>query len=300
MIHRLLLHPLDQPLFSVALRSAGGAVELRINDVPVFRDRGDAALNVTLPINEWLFQGTNEIRLEIAETSDGSPEAEARLEYRRLRQPLKNSLPLGTLRATTDSGVGTLDEGDESHTAASEEAAAGPLATPGAEMEFFWSVNALRSSREHSRLSAATFVLPRPWPVCPWSDGADLREQVNLKYAVRPLVQNFWSCLARRDLDALLKVSAVRAASLEAAYHLGPEELEDALLFPRLLRSSDWAMAALGDEEWQLEIAGQGRLARLVEETSGESPLRLVNENEKIEAVIDAWWAFTHRWSLMR
>ncbi|HEV7403995.1 MAG TPA: hypothetical protein VGO11_13740 [Chthoniobacteraceae bacterium] len=297
MIQRLLLHPGDQPLFSVAVHGRGAPVALRVNDVPVFQEAGAASFHVTLPINEWLFQGVNELRLETAAGPGAAPGAEARLSYRQLRQPLKNAVPLDTLQCEP---TGEPAGGESRGAAFTTEAGPPPIVQPGEPAEFEVRRLPARGGPGGPRSVAASFTLPRPWPVCPWAEGALLTEQINLKYSLRQFLQELWGCLARRDLAAIMKVAAVRASSLETAYHLNAHEVEEALLFPRLLQSPDWQMAPFRDEEWRLETAGHGRLARLVEEASGESPLRLVNQNEKLEAVVDAWWAFTYRWLLMR
>jgi hypothetical protein len=298
MIHNLLLHPSDRPLFSVALRAAGCAVELWVNDVPIFRDSEGASLNFTMPINEWLFRGAGEIQLRCRDLADGVGKVTCTLEYRRLRQPWKHSVPIETLRSE-DHGFHPTREHAHSaawETDAIENAQPAPFGEP---MEFRVRKQ-LPQWNDASLILAIKFHLPAPWLSSPWADAAALTEQPNLTYSVRQLTQEFWGILSRGDKASLLRLLAIRAEALESAYHLNTSEVEEALFIPKLLQTPEWRVAAFPQEELQLEVAGLGKLARVVDPNTGESPLRLINEASSLEATIDAWWAFGNKWLLMR
>jgi hypothetical protein len=298
MIHSFLLHPADQPLFSVDIRSAGCDTELWVNDVPVFRDSSGASTHLTIPINEWLFQGVNDIRLTCAGLSAGAGNVTAILEHRRLRQSRKNTIPVITLGSE---GVRSSppEDGETSEPWEPEFKPDAISALPGETMDFYVK---RRPSRWAGRklVLGARFLLPGPWPLCPWADASALNEQPNLIYSVMQLTSAVWELLHRRDQSALMRLAAFRGAALESAYHLDAREIEDALFFPKLLQSPDWRAAPFPQEELLLEVAGEGRLARVVDPGTGESPLRLINEAADLEATIDAWWAFTNKWVLMR
>ena len=91
-----------------------------------------------------------------------------------------------------------------------------------------------------------------------------------------------------------------RTAAVQAAYHLGADEVDDALGFPPLLDKPGWSLQALPESGLALETAGQGRLVRLVDPTTGDSPVVLVNEAAELSAIIRCWWMFDKEWLIVR
>jgi hypothetical protein len=294
MIHQLQLHPTDQPLFSLAVRAAGGAFTLRVNDVPVFAEAAGASLNFVMPVNEWLFQGENRVELEVDSLVEEAGALEVTLEYRRLRQPLRLAISLGTL-------VYSASEKPEKVPPPAPEAREITLAQPGHPTELEWEAVPTFRRPGGTVVAGGVFQLPAPWPVCPWKEGAELHAEDNLQPAIFQLTQSFHDLLSRRDHTAMLRLAGVRCRGLEQAYSLFGQGLEEALLYPVLLRQPGWRAVPLpAAASLRLEIAGNRRLVRLVTAGTGESPLRLENEAEDLEAVISAWWGFTTGWVLMR
>lgn len=296
MIHPLALHPSDQPLFSLAVRAAGCVLDLRINDVPVFREISGGAVDAALPINEWLFRGENEIQCRLHPLGSPSARVHVELQHRRLRQPHKHAVRLATMRWEA---VDFESSARHFEAQAERPSDSSTMTTPGTVTEFIWQSKAAARLPNEGWALAGGFSLPVPWAPCPWEKGAMLSEQPNLKFSLWHLTQEFWGVLAGRDPAAIQRLTTTRAMSLESAYHLAGGELDEALLFPRLLQRPEWKLAPLPDEGWTLEVASGGRLGRIVDENHGDSVLRLINETEGTEAIIDAWWAFTHRWVLV-
>ncbi len=75
-------------------------VEIRINDVPVWRETGDAAHDFDLAINEWLFQGLNpiDIHLQAAEQGSDFPD-QAAFKLKVFHKPARD-----TVRSLTEIG----------------------------------------------------------------------------------------------------------------------------------------------------------------------------------------------------
>jgi hypothetical protein len=67
-----------------------------------------------------------------------------------------------------------------------------------------------------------------------------------------------------------------------------------------LLNKPEWVLGSLPEKGLVLESAGNGRLVRLVDPVSGDSPLVLLNRSNGISATMEAWWMFEKEWVLIR
>lgn len=304
----VLLHPSDQPVFRLSLRSSQCILEVRVNDVPVFGDVSGSALSLDLPVNEWLFQGGNEIRVLISPLEDGAPFGEqARLElvliHKFARDAARNATEIGVLRWQPkrepvhthgpghDAGhaeATTLDEHDED---------APLLALPGQPEELAWRIGEPEILANKSVRIATRLLLPPPWTACPWTRSQPLAGDASILAAVQGLLRVFHQRLKGGGYDDFLKW---RRAAIEGAYYLNSTDSDAALGFPSLLRHKDWRLEALPEKGVRTEVAGYGRLVRILNEATGESPLVLVNQEAGVSVVVDAWWMFDGEWKLIR
>ncbi|HEY3897611.1 MAG TPA: hypothetical protein VGM54_03305 [Chthoniobacter sp.] len=299
MIQRLELHPADQPLFSLALQTSACAVELWVNDVPIYREQTGSATDCTLPINEWLFQGPNEIRCRAKALTPEGARARVELQFRRLRQPLKQAIPLAVLDWSPPAGTETIGEA-EGPMRPEAEPQIPPAVAPGSWTEFSWIRHPRRRSPGGYVELSGQFTLPAPWPRCPWGEATVLRSQPNLPFSIWQLTEEFRGVLARRDVAMLARITSEPRQALEAVYHLAAGEVEEVLLYPKLLQNPAWRVANLPEEGWSVEWGGQGRIVRVIDAARGESVLRLINESEGLEAIVDVWWALNNRWVVIR
>lgn len=306
---QVLLHPSDQPVFMLNLTCSGCVVEVRIGDVPVFGDVSGTSLRLHLPVNEWLFQGSNEIQLLISPAEEGSAFGEnAGLElvllHKLARDAVKNTVEIGRLAWEPPK----LPEHPQAESAAGEDLDALPdleddddaplLALPGQPEELGWRTGAPRTLKNKSVRITTRLVLPPPWPVCPWARHQMLPEDQRTHFALQGLLR---ACHQRLQQGVHEEFFKRRRAALESAYYLSTaREAEEALGFPALLHDPAWKLQPLPEKGLKLELAAGGRLARLLDETTAESPLVLVNEEQGVCAVVDAWWSFGAEWVLLR
>lgn len=234
--------------------------------------------------------------MKVRRLTSGPGEAEMLLLYRRLRQPWRLAVPVGEMRL--EEAALPMQPGPD--TADDLPQRSPDPALVGQETELEWSRTPSYRDSLGAAVLSGSLSLPAPWPVCPWQDAVRFSTEENVVPAVTRLNQDFWSLLHLRDVGGLMRLATVRAHSLAATYHLHAAEVEEALLFPALVKAKEWTVAPLPRCAMKTETAGQGRLVRLVVEETGENPIRLVNEEKKIEAVIEAWWGFTQGWEMLR
>lgn len=304
---QVLLHPSDQPVFRLRGSASHCQVEIRINDVPVWRDNGSLAHDFDLAINEWLFQGVNPIDIHIQPAEPGSEfPLQAAFELKVFHKPARD-----TARSLTEIGEFSwrpdprpaYEQVAHFHNpvAASEEFEpldkAPLLALPGQAEDLHWSPRAPLVQDDKSIRITSTLPMPPPWPVCPWQRGIRHALHAGTTQVISGRLRTLHQTLRQGGWPELLKH---RRAAIQAAYYLGADEADDALGFPPLLGQSAWKLQALPASPFSLELAGHGKLARLLDPSTGESPLILLNETTRVTALIDAWWMFTNEWVLVR
>lgn len=305
---QVLLHTSDQPIFRLCVRSAQCMVEIRLSDVPIFCDVSGNSLSLELPVNEWLFQGANDLKVLLSPLEEGvafgrDAGIEIALQYKFARDAARNCVDIGTLTwkpepelphaqhggdAPEVDDVALLNETDED---------APLLALPGQAEELTWRISPPQKLRNKSVRLGSTLLLPPPWPVCPWSRGQTLPGDSRTHFAIQGAVRAYHQRLQHGGHEDFLKL---RRAALESCYYLQPADVDEALGFPSLLRMKEWRLLPLPEKGLKLEVAGRGRLVRLLDEATAESPIVLVNETDGVAAVLDAWWMFNGEWLLIR
>jgi hypothetical protein len=305
---QVLLHPSDQPVFRLGVRVAQCRFELRVNDVPVFQDVSGEALNFELPVNEWLFQGHNTIQVVMKPVQEGSgfgsaATVEVLLLHKCSGDAARNTMEIGALRwkpepmAHSDHDHEHADEAEDEFVLPDDDDDGAPLlALPGKAEELSWRVQsplALKNAavRIHSSLN-----LPPPWQPCPWGRLNPLAANNGTLVAITHCVQTFWRGLRHGGFEPFLPH---RRTALQASYYLREAAVEEALLFPQLLKAPGWELQPLNDKGLVLELAAGSRLARVVDE-KGDSPLWLLNEADGAAAFIDCWWMFQGEWRMVR
>lgn len=305
---QVLLHPSDMPVFRLAVRAAQCRLEIRINDVPVFRDGSGLAQSFEMPVNEWLFQGRNAIRATVSPMEDGSgfgPSAslEIALEHKRAGEAMRTAVELGVLRWSPappkfhDHDHDHEESGADGMPLLAEDDDDAPLlALPGKADELTWRTGQPQTRKDKSVQILSLLTLPAPWQASPWSRVRPLLPENGTLVAVRQLVQTFWRGLKHGSFEPLLQH---RRQALQASYYLRENYLDEALGFPGLLKTPGWQLQPLRDENLLLELAAGSRIARVTSQ-NGESPLWLLHEEDGLAAFIDCWWMFHQEWRMIR
>ena len=300
---KVFLHPSDQPLFALHLRSAGVAMVLSINGVPVFADASGKGLNLSMPVNEWLFQGTNNIEVTILPL----PDTEGFQKGAVLKLAMCHKLSGASEREWVEIGAANwefkeqLFEGHQHHVAAAEEDSfdedeAVLLAMVGQPDDVSWLTKVVEVPEENRAVIEASMTLPPPWFPCPWAGSQTLPPTEQTRFAVLGLTRNLHGALKSGNLGEILQC---RREHLSRAYYLDSEKTEKALTFPQLVGDPNWVVRDLPEDGLILELAGGARLARVLNKSDGDSPLVLVNESLGACVSLDVWWRFQGGWRLL-
>ncbi len=279
--------------------------------MPVHCDASGIAHQFDLALNEWLFQGVNHIQVILGPVEPGAPffktaRFEWKLLHRICHEVVRNTVELGLSSWRPDThppaGGQQHSHGDDDSSGANEskdedDEFAPLLALPGQTEEVEWKVQPPSVLPDKRVKISSVFVLPPPWPVCPWAGVAPLGTQPGIGHAVTGLLRSLHHSLRHGGWRELMRR---KASAIQTAYYLGGDEVDEALGFPLLLNKPDWTLAPLKEKSLTLDGAGNGRLVRLVDLPTGNPPLILINESNKICAMIEAWWMFDKEWVLVR
>lgn len=302
---QLLLHPSDRPIFRLCGAVAQCHVEIRINDVPVLRDHSGLAHEFDLAINEWLFQGTNHIDIQLSAGKKDAPfparaSFSARLRHKAARDTARNVTDIGEI-TWKPSTPQAHEHADHTHGVTSPVEPESPevplLALPGQEENLQWVAQAAQEQSDKSILISSALAMPPPWPVCPWSRGSALVAHDGTQRVITGELRKLHHTLKFGGWEEIFKI---RRTAVQAAYYLGSDELDSALGFPPLLNQRAWELQPLPAGALTLELAGHGKLARLLDPSTGETPVILLNESAALSASIDGWWMFGNEWLLVR
>lgn len=287
----MILSPKNQPVFKLQADAAGCRYEIRLNDIPIHEDFIALPLDVEFPVSEWMRNGENRISLrirppevldeegeEVFDQEDydrhesqvrlglyvkpnGAPRGErvriATLNFAaKARAPqamppvigAESSSPPG--RFDSEQGFAPDDEGDV-------------RVSP-------WEYEEIEE--EKITILSRTVDLPLHLPRWLWLDAEVLTEGEELEAELMEQYRGFWSLLQSGEVTAVNQALAQKGSDYAAAYYLETQdEIEEMLMMPLLIQSEDVELLPLIEEVW-LELFGEGRLARLVDE-DGDAPV---------------------------
>ncbi len=317
----VLLHPADQPHFRIVLRASGCGVEVRLNDVPILHEASGNAFHVDIPVNEWLFQGPNEILLRLSATGGDFHAADAAvlsLEHRRLRSLHRTSVNCGTIEARPDTFPrhhqghtpgpeghshphGGQDEDAHTHEPPDEDEDIPLLALPGVAEDIHWNAaDPVRHPEPPVMEVRATFHLPPPWPQPPWKQALEQDGGAGCQYIMTRQMRALWDILDRRDAASCCLMFAQRTAALTAAYQLTEAESLRQLFLPDILPDPAWELQPFPGGSLPVETAASGRLLRAASQ-EGMYPIAMVHKGMGVEIAVDAWWMLSGGiWQIIR
>ena len=333
----LLLHPSDQPVFRLLVDVRGCACEVRLNDVPVWSNTGGLAARAVLSVNEWLFSGGNDITFNLTappgiEAGPGTaavlPEAAAvstALLYKRSRAPwlaMQELCPVSYRHRDDFKNAGLLNPHPDIPVPVEPTAPAAAAEEPPSESEGAPAPAPAAPNIIHPGEMAAlpvtripcdwnenrtgirfglTVILPAAWPLCPWARALDLTAMPGLDYTAGRLVRSVSDSLQRRDWPGLRRLFADRRAALQSAYYLNEAAVDEALVFPALLKAPETKAVPLDPQAVRAQVCGGGRLIRAVTGEQNAPAITLLCPTLGCQADIETLWLNTgHEWRLAR
>jgi len=249
-----------KPYFTIQLSATGFEYDLRVNDVPL--DKGAGSVEVELPLNQWVFSGTNHLsaRLFGPEFSEGAS-LRAEVFTRQSGTPESTREALAKFSLNLVNGVPCLSDVDEENITTEAK---------------------LIQENKNEWKAELTFELETPFKRWLWLDGASIDMDEATHRSLLVAYHDFWRRLNAKDMEGV--ATAMHDAALEnlEAYYLTSlkESLAD-LEIEDLITDPTVQLAPFEDLELQLEIFGNKRLARLVEK-GGESPIKFLQQGMTI------------------
>jgi len=244
------------------------AVDLRINDIPIFSERRPGNVAVELPASHAILDGENRVSLHATPL----PEEDAFAECARVQATVfvrEVGKPRDTRQMLT---------GINYHPTAKPQASAKP--TPGAPTDPTTALSPgggepieRTDAGGGAVLLRRAFALRAPFPRWAWLAGTRIEPDERTMSSLLDEYMHLQRALDQSDERTVRGMTAVRARELAAAYHLGDEEAGHRKL--GILRRLDDRRRKLDKFRragMHMEVYGEGRLARIVDE-DGDGPI---------------------------
>ncbi len=287
------LHFAEQPMLRLSLQNSRCSFTLSINEVPIFRNLKGAAGFLEMPINEWVFQGANEVSVVLRNCEEEGPlHPQSRfhltLHHKKKGAALKSRQELGKLsfryaedgQYLTEPAKEGIPEPEPPPTIEETTPAEAPI----------WTAHDLNpGSHTHEVTLRANLSVPNSWPAMPWRDTLPLPAQTAATYALRTLTANLQNMLQRRDYASVEKILELKTKHTEHAYHLRNPQLLDLTGLRERLTSPKAVLTPL-PEELDVQFGSNGRIAQLLCAQTQRPALRLTEAGQP-DCHLSIWWA---------
>lgn len=290
---------LTKPVFGVDFFCAACAYELRLNDVPLFRHE-ENPIRARLPANAYLLEkNLLELRLRPLEGAEHLP-------------------PEPTQRAAL---VVKQEDGEQDHELCAIEWK-GPLPPeevsqlpdqierkltpePGSPLEGLGEITlgklvvASGPAPGEVRLTREVTLGKPPFPAWSWTAGKKIEPNEETKAQLTDQVRKIWDLLSRREEAAILSRMRVVQSEMATAFYMTPEQSQAVLAPIRMLRDPDVALEPLMEDAFELEVFGQGRLARLT--LFGDGPIVFMDKGQELVHFVHLTFSLTDDgWVIVR
>ena len=287
----------NPPRIGIHLEAGGAPFTVLVNGAPVWQDsRGRATILENLPILEWLTPGENTFDLQLTPPDAGEDGATASglLTLRVDPESGADRIELARLEVSPSSGGGSAP--GRFHLLESE---------PPSRLEPSDSgeirVDPVQFRRNgRTATGSRTVSLPWRWPRWTFFDAPDIlattrtREDLTLQYRA------LWNLLSNRDTAGLRQFLATKVRELVAAHPEDRRFIEPILGLETWLNDAEMELRPLALERFQLEVVGNGKLARLVD-GRGQGPIVFVRRDGMLSSYIDAMFCLgSGGWTLVR
>jgi hypothetical protein len=310
--------PLDlenSPVFKLLIDGAACRFEVRLNDVPILQNETGLPYDVEFPVSEWMVDGENVLSAWIRPPAVYSEDYEEIFDeegydeedsWLKLALVVKKNGADGRLQkkiATLDWLAGNFKPPMMGHELSSRDGIFD--STRGFERdeeEGDVTVSECEVSLDEDRKEVVlSRVITLPFPHGPWQwlAGEEIPDDDETLASLEAEYRKAWSLLSSGDVGAVENLIAVKASEYAAAYYLESEdEIEDAMAVTLLMQADDLSLASFG-EGVELEVFGDGRLARLIDEDL-ESPIVFVSPDDVAYYLSFTYCRIDGAWALAR
>ncbi len=285
----------DQPVFKLGIDAGACRFEVRFNDVPILSSDVPRPYDVEFPVSEWVVRGPNRIAALVQPPPVWDEDGEERVERERF-DPAESALKLtlwvkrnGAPRAERQA-IATLNfvarhavapaRGIESSGAAGRFDSRRQFVASEDQGDVLVSEVTLQRNEDppHEVFMFRDVGMRSPFATWSWQSGLQIEDDDETKDALMAEYQRVFDLLVARDVAAVEQLQAVKASEYQAAYYLDAAGIRDALPLVDLMQTDELTLQPLGPDV-ELEVFGEGRLARLVDE-DGDSPIVFVSAED--------------------
>ncbi len=304
----------NQPIFKVLIDGAACRFDVRINDVPILQNETGLPYDVAFPVSEWMIAGANRLSARIRPPAvysdeydelfdqEGYDEEESWLKLalivKKNKEDPKAQQEIATLEwiagdfspprmgydSSSDPGIRNSERGfspDDD----------GDVTVSKCEVSF----DAERKEIVLSRV----ITMPNPHPPWLWLSGEEIPDDDGTLAALTAQYQRVSGLLSAGSVAEVSALLVPKAEEYATAYYLETEEeIEEAMALTLLMQADDLELASFGADV-ELQVFGDGRLARLVDEDN-ESPIVYVDPNDVAYYLSLTYSKIGGRWLLTR
>lgn len=309
----------DQPVFKLGIDAGSCRFEVRLNDVPIMASDMALPYDVEFPVSEWIVHGPNRLaavvepppvfdedgeEVEALERFDPRQSAlRLTLSVKRNGAPSQQRQTVTTMEFAARSGVTRREDVEQAFEGSA----------PGGRLDSRrgfvrddtqWDVIVSGVDFEvddeppHGVFMRRDIGMASPFPQWAWLSGQSIKDDDATRYALLAEYRRVWGLLQARDVAAVERLFSLKATEYRAAYYLDDAQLRDALPVVDLMQSDELTLQPF-DSDVDLEVFGDGRMARLVDE-EGDSPLLLVSAEGVAYYVGLTYCRIDGRWQLVR
>jgi len=249
--------PVMDLYFSVDVATTDCRSEIRINDVPISRNRRGNPQHFSVPVGQYLLPGRNILSLSLwprpEETAlAASVTARIALLARPARDESGVDQPLAAITfKSPNMGEWTVGQNAEPMSAGVVSAHASFAR---------W----LEDDRVEGLLLRHDVAVTPSIPRWAWTESDRINEDEATRLSLLGFYRALWSALQARSTGSLAKVFAERTSELARAFSIDEAEVSTVRRLQESASDPDAHLLPIGEEQAELEVFGDGRLARIV------------------------------------
>ncbi|MEM7155191.1 MAG: hypothetical protein AAF799_20250 [Myxococcota bacterium] len=309
----------DQPVFKLGIDAGSCRFEVRLNDVPILASDVALPYDVEFPVSEWIVHGPNRLAAVVEPPpvfDDDGEELEAlerfepkqsalrlTLSVKRNGAPADQRQTMTTLEFAARTGVARRDDVERAIESSAEggrldstrgfvrDDAQWDVIVSGVDFE-------VDDEPPHGVFMRRDIGMASPFPQWAWLGGESITDDDATRIALLAEYRRVWGLLQARNVAAVEQLFSLKATEYRAAYYLDDDQLRDALPVVDLMQADELTLQPF-ETDVELEVFGDGRLARLVDD-EGDSPILMLSADGVAYYVGLTYCRIDGRWQLVR
>lgn len=267
----------DPVEYFIKLDMAGRGGQILINGVPVFRNFDGDAITVQVPVTWYMLTGRNVFGFELFDDDEATLATDAQVNVELLVRPLSS-------KNRILQGVGAVRVGRQIRAAELE------LQFPAQPTDFgvLGMASLQRDAQRKTIRILRVFDAIAPLPAWLWATSDRLEATPAVKASLQQACEALWAALAAGNESLLAKMMREKAEEMSAAFHLPLAAALHEIELPYIHLDRQWKLQPVDWSVTRLELAGDGRLARL-KRPDGLPAIQYADAKGIVQS-FDMWW----------